>query len=86
RDQNKFNIDRLLSKEIRQVGSRFGTQSMIWTKKGLQKVLDYYQKYKIFMPYDLDLSLIPDIKIYSVVEDVVVNKLEALSDLGSINN
>ena len=83
RDQNKFNINIPISDELRQVGSRFGTQSMIWTRSGIEKVLKYYEEYKIFLPYDLDLVVIPGIKMYSVLEDVVGNKLDALSDLGS---
>lgn len=83
RDQEKFNINRPISQDLRQVGSRFGTQSMIWTRRGMEKALNYYRKYKIFLPYDLDLVLIPDIKIYSVIEDVVTNKLDVPSDLGN---
>ncbi len=83
RCQENFNINRPISSDLRQVGSRFGTQSMIWTKKGMEKVLRYYENYKIFMPYDLDIVLIPDIRIYSVIEDVVTNKLNVQSDLGS---
>jgi hypothetical protein len=56
---------------------------MIWTKKGMEKALRFYEKHKIFMPYDLDLVLIPDIRIYSVMEDVVTNLLNAQSDLGT---
>ncbi len=83
RCQEKFNINQPISNELRRVGSRFGTQSMIWTKRGMEKVLNYYKKYKIFMPYDLDLVLIPDIRMYSVREDVVTNMLNVQSDLGS---
>ncbi len=83
RCQEKFNINRPISSDLRQAGSRFGTQSMIWTKRGMEKVLRYYENYKIFIPYDLDIVLIPDIRIYSVMEDVVTNKLNVQSDLGS---
>jgi GR25 family glycosyltransferase involved in LPS biosynthesis len=82
RYQEKFNINRPISSDVRQSGSRFGTQSMIWTKRGMEKVLRYYEDYKIFMPYDLDIVLVPDIRIYSVMEDVVTNKLDVESDLG----
>ncbi|MEN9344202.1 MAG: hypothetical protein RLZZ453_989 [Chlamydiota bacterium] len=83
RCQEKFNINKPISSDLRQSGSRFGTQSMIWTKRGMEKVLRYYENYKIFMPYDLDIILVPDIHIYSVIEDVVTNKLDVQSDLGS---
>ena len=85
RNQKKFNVDRSISKELRQVGSRFGTQSMIWTKAGMQKVLDFYKEYKVFQPYDMDLVLIPDLKMYAVVDDVVTNSINALSDLTKDN-
>lgn len=83
RCHGKFHINRAISSELRHIGPRFATQSMIWTKRGLAKVLRYYEKYKIFMPYNLDIALIPDIRIYSVMEDVVTNKIDAQSDLGS---
>ncbi|MBS0586167.1 MAG: glycosyltransferase family 25 protein [Verrucomicrobia bacterium] len=85
RDQNKYNINRPISTYLRQSGSRFGTQSMIWTRNGIKKVLEHYKKYRIFLPYDLELTIIPGIKMYSVQEDVVTNILDALSDLGSTN-
>jgi GR25 family glycosyltransferase involved in LPS biosynthesis len=85
RCQESFNIDQPISNELRRVGSRFGTQSMIWTRSGMEKVLNFYKKYKIFLPYDLDLVLIPDIRMYSVIEDVVTNMLDVESDLGHEN-
>lgn len=83
RNQEKFNIDRPISPDLRQVGTRFGTQSMIWSKRGIEKILNFYNEHKIFLPYDLDLVTIPDIKMYSVIEDVVTNLLNPQSDLGS---
>jgi hypothetical protein len=82
RDQERFNIDISISPELKQTGTRFGGHSIIWTREGLKKVLSFYEQYKVFLPYDLDFVLIPNIKMYSVVDDVVTNKLNALTDLG----
>ena len=83
RDQKKFNINIPINANLRQVGTRFGTQSMIFSRAGLEKLLNFYKEHNIFMPYDLELACIPGIKMYSVLEDVVTNKLNSISDLGN---
>jgi hypothetical protein len=81
-NQEQFMIDKPISDELRQVGTRFGTQSMIWTRQGIEKVLKFYDEYKCFIPYDMDLVLVPNIRMYSTRQDVVTNRLNALTDLG----
>jgi len=83
RPQEEFDIDSPISPDLRQIGPRFGTHSMILSQGGIKKILDFYQAYGVFMPYDLDLVLIPGIKMYSVMEDVVVNQFDSGSDIGS---
>jgi len=82
RDQKKFDIDEKISHNLRQTSSRFGTTSMIWTRSGMKKYLDYNEEHGIFLPIDMDVHLTPGIKIYSVIENVVTNRLNALSDIG----
>lgn len=81
RNQASYNVEKSISKNLKQIGPRFGTQSMIWTKRGMRKVLDFYAKYKVFLPIDLDLCLIPGLKMYAVTSDVVNNDLNSESDI-----
>ena len=37
----------------------------------MKKILDYYRAYRIYLPYDLDFWLVPDIKLYCVYKDIV---------------
>lgn len=82
RNQEKYNIDRRISKNLRQMGSRFGTHSMIWTRAGIKKFLDYIESHGIFLPIDMDVHLTPNLQIYSVLRDVVTNRLSSISDIG----
>lgn len=82
RNQEKYNIDKKISKNLRQMGSRFGTHSMIWTRKGIKKYLNYIEEHGMFLPIDMDVHLAPNIQIYSVLQDVVTNRLNAASDIG----
>lgn len=86
RNQEKYNIDKKISSHVRQIGSRFGTHSMVWSRPGMKKYLDYIEKHGMFLPIDMDMHLPPNIKLYSVIEDVVTNRLNAVSDNGNNSN
>ncbi len=86
RDQKRFDINRKVSTNLRKMGSRFGTTSMIWSRTGIKKYLRYIEKHGIFLPIDMDVHLAPGIQIYSVTKDVVSNRLHAVSDNGRNQN
>lgn len=69
-----------LTEDITQIGMRFGATSMIVHRSGMKKILDYFKKYKIFWPYDIEYFLVPDIHLYSVNKDVVTNISGGSSD------
>jgi GR25 family glycosyltransferase involved in LPS biosynthesis len=82
RDQKKYTINKQVSPHLRRIGSRFGTHSMIWSRSGMKKYLDYIEAHGIFLPIDLDVHLAPDIKLYTVLQDVITNQFGSLSDIG----
>ena len=86
RNQAKYNIDRRVSAHVRQIGSRFGTHSMVWSRPGMKKYLDYIEKHGMYLPIDMDMHLAPQIKLYSVVDDVVTNRKYSVSDNGNNEN
>lgn len=61
--------------EIRCVGARFGAYSMIVRRSGMKKLLNYFKRYKIFFPFDVDLCMPDDIRLFTVIDDVVTSTL-----------
>lgn len=55
------------------IGSRFGTHSMIITRSGLKKLLNYIKQYGLFNPIDWEMTQPPGMNLYTVVNDVVGN-------------
>jgi GR25 family glycosyltransferase involved in LPS biosynthesis len=66
--------------EIRSVGARYGAYSMIVRRSGMKKLLDYFKKYNLFLPYDMDYVMPDDIRVFSLIDDVVSTRPNALSD------
>ena len=82
---NDFTINFAISQDLRRIGARYGAHSMILRRSGIQKLLQFFNEYKIFLPYDMEYTLPPGIKLYTVLEDVVTNLRHALSDNGCPN-
>lgn len=61
-------------------GMRYGAYSMIVRRSAMKKILDYYKSYGIFIPYDMDYWLIPNIKMYTVNKDIVSTRVGAPTD------
>lgn len=74
-----------VSRDLSQVGARYGAYSMIVRRSGMKKILDFVKKYKIFLPYDMDFYLPNDIKLFCVNNDIVSTMPKAASDNGGAN-
>ncbi len=61
-------------------GMRYGAYSMILRRPAIKKILDYYQTYRVFIPYDMDFWLNPDLKMFYFNEDIVSHRAGAPSD------
>lgn len=72
----------MISHDLRRIGARYGAHSMILRRKGIKKLLQFFKAHQIFLPYDMEYTLPPDIKLYTVMEDVVTNLRNGLSDNG----
>ncbi len=81
----KFAERRDISPDFRYIGARYGAYSMIVRRSGMKKLLDFFKGYDIFLPYDMDNTLPPDIRFYTVRDDVVSTLIRALSDNGAPN-
>lgn len=77
--------DTPITQDLTKIGMRFASHSMIVSRAGMKKILDYIKKYKIFYPYDIEYAYIPGIRLYNCNRDIVTNMVGASSDNGSPN-
>ncbi len=80
RNPKKYDIDHEIAKNLRQIGSRFATHSIIWTRGGIRKYVDYIEEHGMYLPIDMDIHLAPGMHMYSVTSDIVTNRLNAPTD------
>ena len=62
-----------LSDDIMRIQKRWGTHSMIISRSGMKKIIDYYSTYHLWTPIDADLHYIPNIREYSARHEIVTN-------------
>ncbi len=71
-----------ISSEFRQVGARFGNHSIIINKPGIIKILNFFKTYHIFGPIDLEYPLTPDIRLFTVTNDITSTLRVNISNVG----
>lgn len=81
----KFIEKREISPDFRYVGARYGAYSMIVRRSGMKKLLDFFKEYQIFLPFDMDYTLPPGIRLYTLLDDVVSTRPKSSSDNGVPN-
>jgi GR25 family glycosyltransferase involved in LPS biosynthesis len=74
-----------VDQELSRIGMRYGTYSMIFRRSGIKKVLEYFKSYRIFLPYDMDFWLIPDLKMYCPNKAIISHLPGAPTDNGRPN-
>ncbi len=84
-DKKRFARRENVTPEIRRIGARFGAYSMIVRRSGMEKLLEFFKEYKLFLPFDMDFSMPNDIKLFSVIDDVVSTIPNSPSDNGGPN-
>jgi GR25 family glycosyltransferase involved in LPS biosynthesis len=82
---NRFAARQDISSEFRQVGARFGAYSMILQRSGMKKILDFLKTCHIFLPYDIEFPYPEDIRLFTVLFDIVSTTPGAPSDNGAPN-
>lgn len=71
--------------EIMKISLRTGTTSMIISKKGIEKILNYFTHVYIWNPIDNELHFIPGIREYTPTRDIVSNLISSDSDTARLN-
>ncbi|MCB1117633.1 MAG: glycosyltransferase family 25 protein [Chlamydiia bacterium] len=82
RNPNIFSLRKPVGRNFFQIGARYGAYSMIVRRSGMKKLLDFFDKYKVFLPFDMDFYLPEGIKLFTVSQDIVSTDPRALSDNG----
>lgn len=85
KDASRFSKYSIAGPECRGIGARYGAYSMIVRRSGMKKILDFFNKYHIFLPFDMTYNQPDDIKLFTVMKDVVSTQPQALSDNGGPN-
>lgn len=83
RFSEKYTACEQISPDFKKITARFGAYSMLLTRTGIKKLLDFALEHKIYNPYDFDNYQIADLRRYSTMYDVVVPLVGALSDNGA---
>jgi GR25 family glycosyltransferase involved in LPS biosynthesis len=82
-DGNRFAERYCISDDFRRIGARFGAYSMIVRRSGMEKILKFLKTYNLFLPYDIEFPYPEDIRMFTVMMDIVSTTPGAPSDNGS---
>lgn len=74
----KYTIQQDISVDFKRISARFGNHSMILRRSGIEKLLAFAQKHKIFLSSDLDNYF--TVNRYGVRYDIVSNMINAITD------
>ena len=69
-----------VDENIMHIRQRTGTTSMVISRRGIKKILDYFTHVYIFTPLDIDIHFVPGIREYTPRRDLVSNWIESESD------
>ncbi len=70
-DFSRFSKVTSISPFVKKIGGRWGLHSVIYSKKGIKKLVDHFSKLKIILPVDAEIFLTPNLKMYSTKTDIV---------------
>ena len=68
-----------LFSEFRRISGRFMIHSMVLKRSGAEKILEFFSKRGMFLPYDDELAFIPGLKMYNL-KNPITSHQEEISD------
>lgn len=66
-------IHQFVTADLVRIHGRFNTHSMLFSKKGAKKALDYFSRVRVKSPIDVDIHYIPGLREYSARRDIVTS-------------
>jgi GR25 family glycosyltransferase involved in LPS biosynthesis len=60
-----------IDKDLLKIRQRFGMYSFLLSKKGIQKILDYFTHVYLWTAFDIDVHYVPNIREYSSTKDII---------------
>jgi GR25 family glycosyltransferase involved in LPS biosynthesis len=78
-DHKSFLERNSLNDDFMQIGSRMGTYSMLVRRSGMRKILDHVKAHRMFLPYDHEIAIIPNMRLYNI-RSSPISFLEFASD------
>jgi GR25 family glycosyltransferase involved in LPS biosynthesis len=82
KNTKRFKENRILSRDFKKIGTRFGTYSMVIRRSGMRKILNFVKAHNVFLPYDMTFFLPEDIQIFGLNYDFVSTKPNSSSNNG----
>ena len=70
---SELNTRAVITNDIMKLGQRFGLYSYFVSKKGIQKIVNYFTHVYLWSHIDIDIHLIPTIREYSASRDIIGN-------------
>jgi GR25 family glycosyltransferase involved in LPS biosynthesis len=63
-----------------EIGMRYGCYSMIIRRSGIEKILNYFITYRLYLPTDMELFFVPGLKQITLFRDIVSTRPGTPSD------
>ncbi len=60
-----------VGEEFIKLGNKGRTHSMIIRRSGMKKILDFEKSHGMFLPIDIELSFVPDIRLYGLKTTII---------------
>ncbi len=82
---SRLHVNKPINETFRRLGARFGATSMIVRRSAMKKLLNFYEEYQLYHPYDMDYHLPEGMRMFTVLVDVITNIPGGISDNGRPN-
>lgn len=64
---------RTMDSDVSKASFRVYSYSFLLSRDGMKKILSYYHKHRFFIPFSLEMQLIPNMHVYSLREPIVTS-------------
>jgi len=69
-----------LGSDFVQIGGRCHTHSLIVRRSGIRKILEFSKRNGIYLPYDIEIAFVPEIRFFNLKHNIVIGETWENSD------